>query len=297
MPTEALMTEEHAAPSAVPPQSGTSGGRPALQVDKLSVVHRGRGRRAEPVIACNEVSLDIAPGEIVGVVGESGSGKTSLAMAVAGLGRLTSGTVTVKGSRIGKRMTRTQRAEIQMVFQDPHGSLDPRQTVRGGLRELRRVHPDRTGWISDEDLLDKVGLPPALLGRLPHQVSGGQAQRISIARALLLRPSLLLADEPTSALDVSVQAQTLGLLRDLRRDEGLTILFISHDLAVVRTICDRVHVMLNGSVVESGRTVTVFDHPEHPYTRKLLAAIPGRTPAADPDAAGGSAVPALEKAR
>lgn len=255
---------------------GGPAGTPALEVDSLSVVHRGRGRNAPPVVACDNVSLRVQPGEIVGVVGESGSGKTSLAMAVSGLGRISSGSVRVAGIPVGRRMPRGQRAEIQMVFQDPHGSLDPRQTVRGGLRELRRVHPSRTVWIGDEDLLAKVGLPTTLLDRLPHQISGGQAQRVSIARALLLRPSLLLADEPTSALDVSVQAHILRLLRDLRDEEGLTILFISHDLAVVRTLCDRVHVMLRGAVVESGPTADVLDRPTHAYTRRLLAAIPGR---------------------
>lgn len=255
---------------------GGPAGTPALEVDSLSVVHRGRGRNAPPVVACDNVSLRVQPSEIVGVVGESGSGKTSLAMAVSGLGRISSGSVRVAGIPVGRRMPRGQRAEIQMVFQDPHGSLDPRQTVRGGLRELRRVHPARTVWISDEDLLARVGLPTTLLDRLPHQISGGQAQRVSIARALLLRPSLLLADEPTSALDVSVQAHILRLLRDLRDEEGLTILFISHDLAVVRTLCDRVHVMLRGAVVESGPTADVLDRPTHAYTRRLLAAIPGR---------------------
>ncbi|MGI5242238.1 ABC transporter ATP-binding protein [Dactylosporangium sp. CA-139066] len=261
-----------------------------LEVDRLSVIHRARGRRGLPVVACDEVSLSIAQGEIVGVVGESGSGKTSLAMAVAGLGRITSGTATVSGVQIGRRLPRESRAEIQVVFQDPHGSLDPRQTVQRGLKELRRIHPRRTSWIGDEELLAKVGLDPLLLGRLPHQMSGGQAQRISIARALLLRPSLLLADEPTSALDVSVQAQILRLLLSLREEEGLTILFISHDLAVVRAICDRVHVMLRGKVVEEGVTSEVFDRPQHEYTKRLLAAIPGHsTPDSTGDKAGASA--------
>ncbi|MEV4747355.1 ATP-binding cassette domain-containing protein [Streptosporangium sp. NPDC049248] len=250
--------------------------RRVLDVDRLSVVHRARGRRGHPVVAVDDVSLGVGAGEIVGVVGESGSGKTSLAMAVAGLGKISTGKVTVSGAEVGKRLSRSARAEIQVILQDPHGSLDPRQSVRRGLRELRGIHAERTAWVTDEELLAKVGLTADLLDRLPHQMSGGQAQRVSIARALLLRPSLLLADEPTSALDVSVQAQILRLLLELRRTEGLAILFISHDLAVVRAVCDQVHVMLRGQVVEHGVTAEVFDRPAHEYTRRLLAAIPGR---------------------
>lgn len=247
-----------------------------LEVADLSVIHPARGRRGEPVVAVDEVSLTVARGEIVGVVGESGSGKSSLAMAVAGVGRVTSGIILVSGSAVNRQLQGDARAQVQVILQDPHGSLDPRQSVRKGLRELRSIHPKRTDWITDEELLGKVGLTSDMLDRLPHQISGGQAQRVGVARALLLRPSLLLADEPTSALDVSVQAQILQLLRDLRDEEGLTILFISHDLAVVRALCDQVHVMLRGKVVESGPTSEVFDRPRHEYTRKLLDAIPGR---------------------
>jgi len=230
------------------------------------------------VVAVDDVSFTVNPGEIVGFVGESGSGKTSLAMTVAGLGTRSSGVISIRGSELQRQLTVEERAEIQVVLQDPHGSLDPRQSVRGGFRELRRIHPNRTDWITDEQLLAKVGLGPEILDRLPHAVSGGQAQRVAIARALLLKPSVLIADEPTSALDVSVQAQILTLLLELRRTEQLAILFISHDLAVVRSICDRVHVMLNGRVVESGPVDDVFGRPAHAYTRRLLAAIPGRAP-------------------
>ena len=262
-----------------------------LEVKQLSVVHRARGRRGQPVVAVDGVSLSVPPGQIVAVVGESGSGKTSLAMAVAGVGRVSAGEITVAGKQAGRKLTGDARAEVQVVLQDPHGSLDPRQTVRRGLRELRRIHPKRTSWTTDEDLLIKVGLTTDMLGRLPHQISGGQAQRVAIARALLLRPSLLLADEPTSALDVSVQAQILRLLLHLRDTEGLTILFISHDLAVVRALCDKVHVMLRGKVVEEGTTADVFDHPQHEYTRKLLDAIPGRRGADDQNPQPGSPSP------
>jgi ABC-type dipeptide/oligopeptide/nickel transport system ATPase subunit len=165
-----------------------------LDVKNLSVVHPARGRRGTPVAAVADVSLTVGAGQIVGVVGESGSGKTSLAMAVAGVGRVSAGEIAISGRKLGPRMSRDTRAEIQVVLQDPHASLDPRQSVQRGLRELRRIHPKRTSWTTDDVLLSKVGLSTDLLDRLPHQISGGQAQRVAIARALLLRPSLLLAD-------------------------------------------------------------------------------------------------------
>jgi len=242
-----------------------------LAIDELTVVYR-RGHAP----AVDGVSLQVREHGMVGVVGESGSGKTSIAMVAAGLWPATSGTVMSGDLRITPRMRRNERATVQMVFQDPQGSLDPRQTIGSGLRELRRLHGSRTSWISDADLLDRVGLDPVLLDRLPHQLSGGQAQRVSIGRALLLRPRLLIADEPTSALDVSVQAQILRLLDEIRREEGLGILFISHDLAIVRAICEEVHVMRAGKVVESGTAEQVMDNPTHEYTASLLAAIPGR---------------------
>jgi ABC-type glutathione transport system ATPase component len=244
---------------------------PVLRVRDLTVVYR---RGAAPAV--DRVSIDVPAHSIVGVVGESGSGKTSVAMVAAGLARATSGEVWSGSTRITTSMSRAERAHVQMVFQDPQGSLDPRQSVGSGLRELRRLHPGRTGWTTDEELLERVGLSPALLTRLPHQLSGGQAQRVSIGRALLLRPSVLIADEPTSALDVSVQAQILVLLDNIRRDAGLGILFISHDLAVVRSICETVHVMKSGRVVESGPTKDVMDRPRNEYTAALLSAIPGR---------------------
>jgi ABC-type dipeptide/oligopeptide/nickel transport system ATPase subunit len=245
-----------------------------LSVEDLRIVHPGRQRRSANT-AVDGVSIFAEQGEIVGVVGESGSGKTSLAMAVGGLGRITSGTIDVAGVTPSPKMSREQRAAVQMVFQDPHGSLDPRQSIGRGLKELRKLHPKRTNWVTNEELLAKVGLGERILPRLPHQISGGQAQRVSIARALLLRPSLLLADEPTSGLDVSIQAQIVRLLKQIRDEEGLTILFISHDLAVVRAICDRVFVMKDGKVVEEGSTEQVLERPQHPYTRMLMAAVPG----------------------
>lgn len=253
---------------------------PVLQIEDLRVVfsQRGIGKRPD-VVAVDGVSMHIEAGEIVGLVGESGSGKTTLALATALLGRITSGRIQLAGEPIvglSRSRMRRLRARIQVVFQDPHGSLDPRQTVRRGLGELRSLHPGRTDWITDTDLLDRVGLVEDLLDHLPHELSGGQAQRVSIARALLLRPALLVADEPTSALDVSVQAQILNLLLRLRATDQIAVLLISHDLSVVRNLCDRVYVMKDGAVVEAGETEDLLSEPSHPYTRQLIAAIPGK---------------------
>ena len=253
---------------------------PVLQIEDLRVVFSQRGIGGRPdVVAVDGVSMQIEAGEIVGLVGESGSGKTTLALATALLGKITEGRINLAGESIigiSRSRMRRLRSQIQVVFQDPHGSLDPRQTVRQGLSELRSLHHDRTGWATDLELLAKVGLTEDLLDHLPHELSGGQAQRVSIARALLLRPSLLVADEPTSALDVSVQAQILNLLLQLRSDEQIAVLLISHDLSVVRNLCDRVYVMKDGRVVESGDTEDLLAAPSHPYTRQLIAAIPGK---------------------
>ena len=252
-----------------------------LHVEGLSVVHPGRGmQRGHDVVAVDEVSLHVDEGEIVGLVGESGSGKSTLALAAAGLGRLTDGAIEVLGQPVSRLRRRRKghelRAQVQMVFQDPHGSLDPRQSIGSGLRELRSLHKQRTSWIDDAALMDRVGLGAEILERLPHEISGGQAQRVSIARALLLRPKLLVADEPTSGLDVSVQAQILNLLLRIRDEERIAILFISHDLSVVRHLCDRVHVMKGGQMVERGPTEELLSDPQHPYTKRLIAAVPGR---------------------
>lgn len=253
---------------------------PVLHIEDLRVVfsERGIGKRPD-VVAVDGVSLHIEAGEIVGLVGESGSGKTTLALAAALLGRITDGRISLEGEEIigiSRNRMRRLRSDIQVVFQDPHGSLDPRQTVRKGLSELRSLHPGRTTWITEAELLAKVGMTEDLLDHLPHELSGGQAQRVSIARALFLRPSLLVADEPTSALDVSVQAQILNLLLQLRESEKISVLLISHDLSVVRNLCDRVYVMKDGRVVEEGQTEVLLASPTHPYTRQLIAAIPGK---------------------
>ena len=250
-------------------------------VSDLTVVHQRRGGgRGERFAAVDGVSLDLHAGEVVAVVGESGSGKTTLAMALTALGAHTSGTVELLGrdlARLSQRQIRALRPEVQVIFQDPHGSLDPRQSVKAGFKELRGLQPGRTRWIDDAGLLAQVRLSPDLLDRYPHQLSGGQAQRVCIARALLMRPRVLVADEPTSGLDVSVQAEVLRLLLELRETTGVAILFISHDLSVVRRISDRVYVMRHGRVVEQGETAAVLDAPQEPYTRQLIAAVPGRS--------------------
>ncbi|WP_235735315.1 ABC transporter ATP-binding protein [Nocardioides alcanivorans] len=250
---------------------------PVLSITDLVVEHR-REKTRDLFRAVGGVSLTMQPGDTLGVVGESGSGKTTLAMAATGLGPRTSGRIELLGrdlDTLGKRQLRALRPEVQVVFQDPHGSLDPRQSVRSGFRELRKLQPKRTSWISDTALLEKVRLGPEMLNRYPHQLSGGQAQRVCIARALLMRPRLIVADEPTSGLDVSVQADVLDLLRESLADSGASMLFISHDLAVVQNLCSHVMVMLHGEVVEAGPTASVLSAPRHDYTRKLLDAMPG----------------------
>ncbi|MFA4928353.1 MAG: dipeptide/oligopeptide/nickel ABC transporter ATP-binding protein [Patulibacter sp.] len=255
--------------------------RPSETVVRASGVSIHHGGSSEPTV--DQVSIEVRTGEIVGVVGESGSGKTTLAMAIAGLGPHVGASVSGELDVVGcdpytadRARMRQMRADVQVVFQNPHASLDPRQSVRAGFGELRGLQPERTSWTTDEQLMERVRLAPELLDRYPHQLSGGQAQRVCIARALLFRPRLLIADEPTSGLDVSVQASVLQLLLDVRERDGIAMLFISHDLSVVRLLCDRVHVMRGGRVVESGETSRVLSAPEDDYTRKLLAASPGR---------------------
>ncbi|HEX4518001.1 MAG TPA: ATP-binding cassette domain-containing protein [Gaiellaceae bacterium] len=263
----------------------TTSRRPAaptvLAVEDLSVAYRksrvGSQSGGGTFHAVQNVSLAVHAGEVVALIGESGSGKSSLAMAIAQLGRISGGSVRLNGDELTElrgRALRRRRPDFQMIFQDPHGSLDPHQTMRSGLGELRRVHPERSGWISNEDLLTRVGLQPSILTRLPGEMSGGQAQRMVIARTLLLRPTLLIADEPTSALDVSIQAQILTLLRSLAEQEELAILLITHDLALARHVADYVYVMQDGLFVEEGETEAVLASPRHRYTRELMAAVP-----------------------
>jgi peptide/nickel transport system ATP-binding protein len=225
--------------------------------------------------ALRGVSFGVKAGQRFGIVGESGSGKSTLVRLLAGLDRPTSGTIEFRGIRIdnlGERGLKFLRDELQIVFQDPMGSLDPRMRIRDIICEPLSRGDDRAGRL--RELLDAVGLPQDAASRYPHQFSGGQRQRISIARALAPHPKVLVADEPVSALDVSVRAQILSLLADLVERYDLTLVFVSHDLSVIRHVCDTVAVMRRGEIVELGDVEQVYQQPAHPYTRELIAAAP-----------------------
>ncbi|GAA3774165.1 dipeptide ABC transporter ATP-binding protein [Plantactinospora mayteni] len=249
---------------------------------------RGKGGRRQEIQAVAGVDLTVAEGETVGLVGESGSGKSTLARTIVGLERARSGTVTFAGTDVTTGWSRRLRRDVQMVFQDPRSSLNPRMTVRDIVAEGWRAHPGlvRPGGHDAEvaHLLEQVGVDPALAGRRPAELSGGQCQRVAIARALALRPRLLVCDEAVSALDVSVQAQILALLARLREELGLAMLFISHDLGVVRQLSDRVAVMYLGKIVETGPAEQLYSSPEHPYTQTLLASALELDPDATPPA-------------
>jgi len=249
-----------------------------LETKALDVVY-GKGKEA--VYAVKKVSLHIQPGEIFGLVGESGCGKSSLGRAIIRLIEPHSGEIFFKGEEIAslkKNKLKAYRRKVQMVFQDPYGSLNPRMKVGNAIVDVLEVHRlganTRQRRAKVKELFEAVGLNPEWTDRYPHEFSGGQRQRICIARALALDPELLVADEPVSALDVSVQAEILQLLQEIRRTRNLAFLFISHDLAVVRNLCDRVAVMNDGEIVETGTAETVIDSPQHPYTQTLLAAVP-----------------------
>lgn len=236
--------------------------------------------------AVDGVSLSIAPGETLGIVGESGCGKTTLGKAVCKLVPMTQGKIELRGedvSRLRGGRLKAYRRKVQMVFQDPAESLNPRQTVGDIIEEPLRIHKigsSKERSIQVKELLDQVGLPASAAARYPFEFSGGQRQRIGIARALSLRPDLIICDEPVSALDVSVQSQILNLLLDLQKEHGFAYLFISHDLAVVRHISDRIAVMYLGKVVEEADRETLFANPMHAYTKALMSAIPIPDPSA-----------------
>jgi oligopeptide/dipeptide ABC transporter ATP-binding protein len=254
----------------------------ALTVDDLTVHYASR--RGPPVRAVDGVTFWVAPGETLGLVGESGCGKSSVSNAIVGLVAATRGSIVVGGTEIAgadARTLRQARAGMQMVFQDPVTSLNPRMTVGAAIAEPLEVRGIARGAALRErvaSLLTEVGLRPDHSRRYPHQFSGGQRQRVVIARALALRPALLICDEPVSALDVSVRAQILNLLVALQRDRGMACLFVSHDLAVVRHVCDRVAVMYLGRLAELAPRDALFAAPRHPYTRALLASVPEPDP-------------------
>ena len=251
--------------------------RPLVEVEDVRVSF---GKGAGKVRAVNGVSFVIDEGESLGLVGESGCGKSTLGRTLLRLEAPSSGRVLFRGRDIHAFNAEEARAftrEAQMIFQDPYGSLNPRMPVGHALREVLAVHgegtrrdrADRAG-----QLFQDVGLEPAYMDRYPHEFSGGQRQRIGIARALAVGPRLLIADEPVSALDVSVQVQILNLLRDLQLKHGLTYLFVAHDLAVVRYVCNRVMVMYLGRIVETAPAAGLYTRPMHPYTQALMSAVP-----------------------
>ncbi|GMA18907.1 ATP-binding cassette domain-containing protein [Arsenicicoccus piscis] len=262
--------------SAQPPQ-----GEPVIEVEDVRRVY-GRPRsglfgKAASVTALDGVSLTVHRGEKLGIVGESGCGKSTLLRIVAGLHRPTSGRVRVEGREVtgSDRDLAWLRRRLQVVFQDPMSSLDPRMRVGDIIAEPLvglRVEGDHRARVAE--LLEAVGLDAEAAERYPHMFSGGQRQRISIARALAPRPQVLLADEPVSALDVSVRAQVLNVVERLVADLDLTLVFVSHDLSVVRHVCERVVVMTRGRIVEEGPTEQVYTHPRHDYTKALVAAVP-----------------------
>ena len=256
---------------------------PLLAVENLT---KHFGRAPHLLRAVEGVSFHVAPGEVLGLVGESGSGKSTIGRLILRLVDPTSGTIRFDGEDISQRPERQLKAlrrKAQMVFQDPYASLNPRLRVRDIIGEAIDAHGLARGARRTErigELLETVGLPASHMARFPHEFSGGQRQRIGIARALAVEPRLIVADEPVSALDVSVQAQVINLLQDLRRRFDLAMLFISHDLDVVELMCDRIAVLYLGRIMEIGTTEDVATRPCHPYTRALLAA----SPKADPDA-------------
>ncbi len=264
---------------------------PLLQLDGIAKkfpVRDALGRRAGAVHAVDGVSLSVAEGEVLAIVGESGCGKSTLGRLMLNLIPPDAGTVRFAGedlTRLSASALRARRRDMQLIFQDPFASLDPRMTVEQAVAEPLRLHrivPRSEERARVADLLSRVGLRPELARRWPHEFSGGQRQRIAIARALASQPKLIIGDEPVSALDVSVQAQVVNLLADLIRDLGLTFVLISHDLGVVRHIADRVAVMYLGRIVEQGPADQVLTAPKHPYTRALLAAVPGHGAEAPP---------------
>ena len=277
----------------------TSSSDPLLQVRDLTKhfpITRGIvfQRRVGAVKAVDGVSFDVKRGETVGIVGETGCGKSTTARLLVRLLDPTSGTILFEGADVADRKGAELKAlhrKVQMIFQDPYSSLNPRKTVGSIIAEPYAIHGLHTGSGERrqrvQEMMDRVGLNPEHYNRYPHEFSGGQRQRIGVARAIALEPKLLIADEPVSALDVSIQAQVLNLLRRLQREMGLTLIFISHDLSVVRHMCDRIAVMYLGKIVELAPNDALYSFPRHPYTGALLSAVPV------PDPTGGKRERAL----
>ena len=256
---------------------------PILEIEGLEKYFAIRNvwkRRVGWLKAVDGVSLSVQRGEIIGVVGESGCGKSTLGKALMGIHRPTGGKIVFDGNDITylkPNQSRELRGQLQYSYQDPGASLDPRWKIRRSLHEPLNIHTSLGYEKRDQlvrDILKAVGLPEGHLDLYPHEISGGQQRRVGLARILTLQPSLIILDEPTSGLDVSVQATIINLFLDLQRSFNLTYLFISHDLSVVRMICDRIAVMYLGKIVEVGDTETIFNDPRHPYTQSLLAAVP-----------------------
>ncbi|HGA0510397.1 TPA: ABC transporter ATP-binding protein [Bacillus pacificus] len=242
------------------------------------------GRTLDYVRAVDGVSFELQPGETYGIVGESGSGKSTTGKAIMHLTKATEGSIHFNNrdlTKLSRSELREQRKDIQMIFQDPYSSLNPKKRVMDiiaePLRNFEKLSPDEERRAVQE-YLDKVGLNPESIYKYPHEFSGGQRQRIGIARALTLKPKLIIADEPVSALDVSVQAQVLNFLQDLQAELGLTYLFISHDLGVIRHMCDRIGVMYRGRIVEEATSSEIYNNPQHIYTKRLISAIPDIRP-------------------
>ncbi|QPZ40202.1 ABC transporter ATP-binding protein [Paramicrobacterium chengjingii] len=258
--------------------------KPLLDVDSLNVDYPGKGFRARPFRALTDISIGIGEGETLGLVGESGSGKTTLGRAVLGLAPVSAGTITFNGADIS-HASRAQRQklsrDLQVVFQDPYTSLNPAMEIGDILAEplgIQGIGP-KESQARVKELLDQVNLPGDALHRQPREFSGGQRQRVAIARALALSPKLIVCDEPVSALDLTTQATVLDLFLQIQRDTGVSYLFVSHDLDVVRHISHRVAVMYGGRIVEQGDAAQITESPSHSYTQKLLLA----SPVPDPD--------------